>query len=83
MNYRNLLVNLGLAFANLGAKYDPSGIAQKVLDAYAKRPGMEAGRPENKPEAANGEPATETPEPPKKPLMGRGGRPPRRIRKAL
>ncbi|MBP3955650.1 protein kinase [Gemmata sp. G18] len=37
MKFRNLLVTLGLAVANLGAKYDPSGVAQKLLDAYAKR----------------------------------------------
>ncbi len=54
------------------------------FDAYAKRPGVEAGRPINMPEDASGTPAVETPEPVKKPpLLGRGGRPPRRIRRAL
>jgi len=36
MGFRNLLVNAGLAAANVGARFDPSGIAPKLLESYGK-----------------------------------------------
>ncbi|OWK38600.1 bifunctional serine/threonine-protein kinase/formylglycine-generating enzyme family protein [Fimbriiglobus ruber] len=36
MNYRNLLVNLGLVVGNMAARWEPSGIASKLLEAYGK-----------------------------------------------
>ena len=36
MNFRNLLVNLGLVVGNAAAKWDPSGIAGLLLEAYGK-----------------------------------------------
>ena len=37
MNFRNLLVQLGLVAGNAAAKWDPSGIASLLLDAYGKK----------------------------------------------
>ena len=37
MNFRNLLVQLGLVAGNAAAKWDPSGIAALLLDAYGKK----------------------------------------------
>jgi serine/threonine protein kinase len=37
MGFRNLLVKVGLAAANVAAKFDPSGVAASLLDAYSKR----------------------------------------------
>jgi serine/threonine protein kinase len=36
MKFRNLLVNLGLVVANAAAKWDPSGVASHLLEAYEK-----------------------------------------------
>ncbi len=36
VNFRNLLVNLGLVAGNAAAKWDPSGIAELLLEAYGK-----------------------------------------------
>jgi serine/threonine protein kinase len=37
MKFTNLLVNLGLAVGNAAAKWDPTGIASKLLEGYEKR----------------------------------------------